>query len=132
MGGWSMGMKHAQDSENTGTSIGQEILAGLEGMRDALRDGEKLHHRFTMRTVELDLDPVEYTARDIQRIRERLSASQRAFAMLLGIKTSTLQKWEQGTTAPSAMACRLLEMMERNPTPWIDRLESAIKTRSAS
>lgn len=108
-------------------SPGPELIRGMRGLRDVLRKGESVPDRFTMRTVELELEPREYCPEDIQALRQRLRASQSIFAQLLGVSIKTVQAWEQGDNPPTPMARRLLEMIENNPKPWEKILrESAI------
>ena len=37
-----------------------------------------------------------YTPADIKEIRSRMNKSQAEFALMIGVKVSTLQNWEQG------------------------------------
>jgi len=108
-------------------SVADDIISSLGEMRDALRDGEKLYHKFTMRTVELELDPREFSADQVKSLRNIFRASQAVFARLIGIKVSTLRNWEQGRTNPPPWACRLLELMSTNPEPWQEMLEGSAK-----
>jgi putative transcriptional regulator len=109
-------------------SLGAELVRGLEGFRDALREGEPIHRRFTMRTVELDLEPRQYGSEDVRAVREKLGASQAVFAKLLGVSVKTVQAWEQGN-APPPMARRLLDVIDRDPRPWEGMLRDAAKAR---
>ncbi len=78
-----------------------------------------------MRTVELQLDPREYTPEEILKVRERLKASQGVFAKLLGVSIKTLQAWEQGNNPPPPIARRLLDTIEHDPEPWEKILREA-------
>ncbi len=106
-------------------SPGPKLIKGMQAFRDALRDGEHLPDRFTMRTVELVLEPREYSADEVVKLRENLRASQGVFAKLLGVSIKTLQAWEQGGNPPSPIARRLLETIEENPQPWVRKLSEA-------
>jgi putative transcriptional regulator len=118
--------------EQRETSVGEELVRGLTELRDALRDGESLPERFTMRTVELELRPQEFTADDIKAIREdTLRASQAIFAVLLGVDTTTLQSWEQGRQEPPAWACRLLDLMKDDPERWHKMLADGARRKQA-
>jgi len=117
----------SKDKRNANASIGSEIIKGLEGLRDALRDGEPIRKRFTMRTVELELEPRDFTADEVKALRETFNASQAVFAKLIGIKASTLQSWEQGRVTPPAWGRRLLDLMQSNPEPWHSILESGLR-----
>lgn len=106
-------------------SPGPDLIASLSGLRDALQQGESLPDRFTMRTVELRLEPAEYGPEEVKAIRDQLRASQGVFAKLLGISIKTLQAWEQGNNPPSPMARRLLETIKNDPIPWQNILRDA-------
>ena len=103
-------------------SAGDEIVRGLTQMRDALASGESLSDRFAVRTVELDLEPREWTPAQLRKLRARFHASQAVFARLIGASPKTVQSWEQGNQPP-AMASRLLECIERFPEPWENMLK---------
>lgn len=104
-------------------TVGDEIARGLTGLRDALRDGERLCKRFTMRTVNLKLEPMEFTPGEIKDLRKAFKASQAVFALLIGVGPSTVQNWEQGRTSPPAWGRRLLELMRENPKSFEELLE---------
>ena len=78
-----------------------------------------------MRTVELDLQPHEYDADAVRRVRLSLSASQAVFAKILGVSRSTIQAWEQGDRTPSSMACRFLDEINIDHDRWRHRLLEA-------
>lgn len=116
-------------SKNQPTRIGDEILRGLGQMRDVLERGQPLESRFTMRTVELELEPRVYSAEEIQKIRRSFQASQAVFALMIGISPRTLQDWEQGRKAAPPWAGRLLQLMQEHPRPWVEMLEKAAVER---
>lgn len=70
----------------------------------------------TMREYdELCLAPVkEVTASDVVRIRSRAKVSQNLFARYLNTSESTVQKWETGAKKPSAIASKLLRIVEKH------------------
>ena len=100
------------------TSAGTRIIQGLTELVEALEQGEPLEKRFNVRTVELPQRPRQYGPAKVKATRESLSASQPIFASLLGVSTALVQHWEQGLRKPSAMACRLLDEINRNPRRW--------------
>lgn len=106
-------------------SPGPKLIRSLRGLHEALEKGECLPERFTMRTVELHLEPREYGPEEVLRIREMLKASQGVFAKLLGVSIKTLQAWEQGGNPPPPIARRLLDTIEDNPEPWQRKLREA-------
>ena len=84
----------------------------LEGMNALRRVG--VVSGATMREFEGELveQPRRYKGKDIRALRNRAKVSQGVFAALLNISISTLQKWEQGQKAPSALARKLLQIVE--------------------
>jgi putative transcriptional regulator len=98
-------------------SLGRRIIEGLTELNEALESGRPLSERFTVRTVKV-AEPVEFDARRVRAVRERLGVSQAVFAALLGVSKILAQSWEQGTREPSALARRLLTEMERDPGHW--------------
>lgn len=106
-------------------SVGSRIISGLRGLRDAVRSGELLEDRFTVRTVTLELQPRPFDADTVRRLRLSLGASQAVFARILGVTANTVQSWEQGLRVPSPMACRFLEEIERNSSYWHKRLRQS-------
>jgi len=105
--------------------VGEEIIAGLQIFRDALRKGKKIEKEFTVRTVDLNLEPAEYDAEDVLVVRSMLGASQAVFAALLGVSAKTVQSWEQGKQVPKPIARRLLDVIREDPEPWIKKLSEA-------
>lgn len=108
--------------------VGRQVVESLTELVGALRKGDKLHERFTMRTVELDLEPRAFGPAEIRALRDRLMASQGVFARLLAVSVRTVQAWETGT-APSPMARRLLETIEHDPGKWLEALRGTAPTR---
>jgi putative transcriptional regulator len=66
----------------------------------------------------------DYEAVDIKKIRARLHASQRQFAMMIGVSTSTLQNWEQGRRKPEGPAQALLRIAEKRPDAVLEALKT--------
>ncbi len=52
---------------------------------------------------------------DVPAIRSKFKLTQQKFAQLLGIRTRTLQNWEQGVRSPEGPAIALLKVAEQNP-----------------
>ncbi len=52
---------------------------------------------------------------DIKQVRKRLEATQREFAMMIGVSIRTLQNWEQGRRQPEGPAKALLRVASHNP-----------------
>jgi DNA-binding transcriptional regulator YiaG len=108
-----------------GPGFGDEMIADMRSLVDAIRSGEPLERRFTARTVELDLKPRAYGPEDVKAVRAKLGASQALLARFLGVNVQTLQKWEQGTRKVPAMAARYLDDVQEFPDLWTRRLRSA-------
>ena len=106
-------------------SVADRILERLTGFTEALESGESIAAKFACRQIVLDLKPISYKPEKVKEIRKSLSASQPVFAKLLGVTAQTVRAWEQGVNAPSHMACRFLDEIDRNPTYWRDRLKGA-------
>jgi putative transcriptional regulator len=104
---------------------GQEIVEGLHDLADALRSGEPLGSRFTVRTCKI-APPPEYRGEGVRRVRALLAMSQPAFAAFLGADPSTVRSWEQGLRPPSPLACRLLSEIEADPAHWRRRLAACL------
>ncbi len=104
---------------------GQEIVEGLQELAAALRTGEPLEARFTVRSYKIATPPA-YRGEDVRRVRDLLGTSQAAFAGFLGVDPSTVRSWEQGLRSPSTLACRILSEIELNPTHWHNRLAACL------
>ena len=52
---------------------------------------------------------------DVRRLRAKLGLSQAAFAQRFGLRTRTVQEWEQGRAAPDQPARVLLRVIEVAP-----------------
>ena len=70
----------------------------------------------TMREYDaLCLAPVKsVTAKEVVLIRAKVNVSQNLFARLLNTSKSTVQKWETGAKSPSALATKLLRIVEKH------------------
>jgi putative transcriptional regulator len=108
------------------SSVGSRIIERLEGFKNALKSGQKISERFTCRKVVPELEPTPYGPEQVKQTRELLNASQTLFARFLGVSASTVRAWEHGINVPSAMACRFLDQIRRDPQHWIERLKSAV------
>lgn len=49
----------------------------------------------------------------IKELREKLEMTQTEFALKLGVAEYTVRRWESGTSKPSPLAQRQLEMLEK-------------------
>jgi putative transcriptional regulator len=64
--------------------------------------------------------PPTYSKSKIKKIRAELKLSQSAFASIFGVTASAVQHWEQGLRAMPAAACRLLDLIEKDPDTIFD------------
>ena len=109
-----------------------KIVRSLSELAGALATGEPIGDQFTCRRVVLDLDPIPYDPATVKGTRRLLRVSQAVFAMFLGVKVSTVQKWEQGKQPPSDMASRFMDEIQRNPEYWRDRLRESIRIKAGN
>jgi len=87
----------------------EELKAGLE---DAIAHSQgKLHLR--SERIEIPAPPAEYKPKEIKIIRENSNYSQGLFAKVLNVSVKTVQSWESGDRAPSHVALRLLEIINK-------------------
>lgn len=104
------------------TPVGAEIIEALGELRDALRSGEPLEKRFTVRTYEINIIPSHYTPEDVRRVRSALGMNQEVFATFLGVSPATVKSWETGTNTPAPIARRFMDEIAADPGRWIDSL----------
>ncbi len=83
------------------------IDAALEAARDAKLD------KVTIDKLELLALPEikELTPDQIRELRERSKLSRAAWARVLNVGTTTVQKWEAGSTKPEGAAVKLLNIV---------------------
>jgi len=80
---------------------------------DLYRDGAV--DEVTMREIHtLCLPDVkEYSADNIVELRKKIHLSQAAFAAVVNVSPSTVQKWERGVKKPTGSSKRLFDIIER-------------------
>ncbi len=115
-----------QEADIKTMSVEQALIDSLSELRDSMKAGQKLEERFTMRTVDLQLETHDYDGDGVRAIRDKLRVSQSVFAKLIGVKPKTIQSWEQGMVPPP-MARRLLGLIDEDPERWINLLRQATK-----
>jgi len=111
-------------------TIADELIAGFTELADALETSGNLGGSFSCYQMQLDLDPHAYTADMVKDARKLLAASQRVFAMFLGVSVKTVSQWEQGLGKPSPIACRFMDEIRRNPEYYLKRLRESIIPKS--
>ena len=83
-----------------------ELMSGLNDALSHARGDKKLK----MTTVKIH--PVQdMTAKDITKLREKLSLSQGIFAQILGVSRKTVESWEYGKSHPNGTALRLMDLL---------------------
>ena len=115
--------------KSTKTTVGAQIIQGLEEFVESLQKKEPIRDKYTCRTIILDLKPSAYNPTRVRRTRDILGASQALFAKFLGVSASTVRSWERGGNSPSEMACRFMDEIRRDPQHWLDRLRQAAKVK---
>jgi putative transcriptional regulator len=109
--------------------IERDLAEGLEGFLADLKTGKPIEKKYTCRRVVLDLKPRAYTPEQVKATRQLLNASQEIFSQFIGVSVKAVRKWESGH-APSDMACRFMDEIQRNPEYWRSRLRESIKVRT--
>ncbi len=51
---------------------------------------------------------------EIKGLREKANLSQKEFADAIGVSVSAVSSWENGRKVPDGLACRYLDMLERD------------------
>jgi len=126
-----MSAKKKTSRKTTKKTFGEEIISGLEEFRDVLKSGKPIEEHFTMRTVDLELEPHDYGPDEIKATRAKLRASQAVFAKLLGVSAKTIQSWEQGHVPPP-MARRLLDLINEDPDRWLALLRDSATEKTGN
>jgi putative transcriptional regulator len=71
--------------------------------------------KITLKTTVLMVEPtLQYDAKEVKRIRQKLRLPQRAFAKLCGVSNKTVEAWESGRNVPNGCARRLFELIEKD------------------
>jgi putative transcriptional regulator len=116
--------------QNTLSPAGAEIVGALTEFYQALEEGSgSVAKKFTIRTVELKLEPHSYEGQDVKRVRELLGLSQPLFARFLGVSANAIRAWENGGKKPSGVVCRFLDEIALRPDYWRARLRELMVSR---
>jgi putative transcriptional regulator len=92
----------------------KSVAKSLTGIVDDLyKDG--VVDEITMREIHsLCLPDIkEYSAARIAELRKKTHLSQAAFAAVVNVSPSTVQKWERGVKKPTGSSQRLFDIIER-------------------
>lgn len=109
------------------STIGEEIVEGLQELLDVLRSGEPLESRFIVHDIEppASKTPAQHAA-NIRSLREDiLKVDLEVFARFLGVSPRTLRAWEDGTRSAGPVAKRFLEEIAADPKHWRTRMKRA-------
>ena len=92
----------------------QSVAQSVTGVIDALHEVGMVDD-LTMREIHaLCLPEVkEYSPDCIVALRKKVRLSQAAFAQVMNVSTSTVQKWERGVKKPTGAGKRLFDILER-------------------
>ncbi len=112
-------------------SVKERVLQRLQGFAEALQKGERLGKKFTIRQIEFDLNPTQYTPGMVKEVRQILGASQAVFAKFLGVSLRTVNLWEQGAKPPRDIACRFMDEIKAKPEFWKGRLLAMARVRNS-
>jgi putative transcriptional regulator len=86
------------------------IMQGLKEV-EAYKKGE-----ITATKRMLKIEPTQvYDAKKVKSLRQGLKLPQTAFAIVCGVSNKTVEAWESGRNVPNGSACRLLELIEKEP-----------------
>ncbi len=97
------------------TTYKSEAFAAIHASAKALHKVGAID-KATMRDFDeasLSVTPT-FSAREIQKIRQRNHVSQPIFARYLNTSESTIEKWETGAKRPSGMALKLLAIVQKH------------------
>lgn len=103
-------------------SAGEQVVEGLREVRRIVESGRRLEDRLVVHRVRVSIVPRAFSARQVKAVRELAKMSQAVFARMLAVSPKTLQSWEAGRTSPPPMACRLLELIERDHRGILDAI----------
>lgn len=90
----------------------EELL--LKSANEAL-DYARGNKEFRTHTAALIKAPPKYSKTKIKKIRSELGLSQALFSTIFGVSVSAVQHWEQGLRSMPKSACRLLDLIEKDP-----------------
>lgn len=92
-----------------------EVFAAVHASATALHKVGAID-KATMRDFDaasLSVAP-DFSAVEIQKLRQRHRVSQPVFARYLNTSESTVEKWESGAKRPSGMALKLLAIVQKH------------------
>ena len=105
---------------------GSKVISAFNEAIEAMRSGEPLEKRFSVRSYKPNFGCRAYGPEDVRRVRALLGMSQAFFARFLGVDPNTIRSWEQGTRPPSPIARRFMGEIEENPAYWQQRVARSV------
>ncbi len=108
------------------STAGSKIVSAFNEAIEAMRSGEPLEKRFSVRTYKADFVCRAYGPEDVRRVRRLLGMSQVFFARFLGVDPNTVRSWEQGSRSPSPIARRFMGEIEEDPEHWQRRIVRSV------
>ncbi len=108
--------------------IERDLVEGMAQFLGDLKADASIGEKYTCRRLVLDLEPQTYGPAEVKATRLLLRVSQALFAQFLGVSPGTVRAWELGK-APSRLACRFMDEVQRNPEYWRKRLRQSVKTK---
>ena len=96
--------------------VGKKLVERLAEFHDAMVAGEEISRRFHATVRESNVpQPRPFGRADVVQLRKRLDVRQAVFAQVVGVSPVLARQWESGVRKPSPLACRLFELIERQP-----------------
>lgn len=108
--------------EITKENFGELLLASASEALDHAK------RKITLKSEMLELpdEPPKFSKSRIKKIREQiLEVSQPVFATLLACSPSAVKSWERGENAPSGATRRLLQLIESDPTHFLQSISNS-------
>ena len=93
----------------------------MKQVADALESGRSLSSLLPGREVAI-VDPGDYGATRIRKLRYTTGASQAVFARIVDVSVELVEHWERGVATPRPIARRLLGEISRDPAAYAARI----------
>lgn len=119
------GAARARQKAKDQPTLGDEIAEGLEEFADALERGAHVAQEFNCRQMRFRLKTGSYSPQKVRQTRQRIHCSQSVFAEVMGVTPNAVRSWEQGSRPPSKTACRLMDVINGEPSHWIEIIAEA-------
>jgi len=101
--------------------LGDMLMEGVRELEAILASGRHPRDVLTVRTVAV-IDAWDFNAKGLKALRKSLRMSTAVFAGVIGVSPKLVEQWESGRRKPSAMACRLLDILKRDPATILDHV----------